>query len=70
MIAGHTFDHFPDMYRRVVKIARVLEESENKSRALSQGKRKMELFRGGFRDERNKQFRPNYPQGKGKQLVS
>ena len=27
MIAGHTFDHFHDMYQRVVKIARVLEES-------------------------------------------
>jgi len=66
MIAGHTFDHFQDMYQRAVKIARVLDESENESRALSQGKRKMELFRGGFRGGSNKQYRPNYPQGKGK----
>jgi len=52
MIAGHTFDHFQDMYQRAVEIARVLEESKNESRALSQGKRRMEPFRGGFRDER------------------
>ena len=70
MIAGYTFDHFQDMYQRAVKIARVLEESENESRALSQAKRKMEPFRGGFREERYKQFRPNYPQGKGQQPTS
>jgi len=59
MIAGHTFDHFQDMYQRAVKIARVLDESENESHALSQGKRKMEPFRGGFRGGSNKQYKPN-----------
>jgi len=70
MIAGHTFDHFQDMYQRAVKIARVLDESENESHALSRGKRKMEPFRGGFRGGSNKQYKPNYPQGKGKQPMS
>ena len=41
MIAGQTFQNFQDMYQRAVKIARVLEESENENRALNLGKRKM-----------------------------
>ena len=41
MIGGQTFQNFQDMYQRAVKIARVLEESENENRALNLGKRKM-----------------------------
>jgi len=70
MIAGQTFDNFQDMYKWVVKLARVLEESENESRALNLGKWKMKPFRGGFRGGYNKQYRPNYPHGKGKQPMS
>ena len=38
MIAGQTFDNFHDMYQRVVKIARVLEESRKERQALALGK--------------------------------
>jgi len=34
MIAGQTFDNFHDMYQRVVKIARVLEESKKRKSSL------------------------------------
>jgi len=38
IISGQTFDNFHDMYQRVVKIARVLEESRKERQALALGK--------------------------------
>jgi len=74
MIAGQTFQNFQDMYQRAVKIARVLEESENENRAPNLGKRKMGNYRGGFgggfKGGNYKEYRPSYPQGKGKQLMA
>ena len=59
------------MYQRAVKIARVLEESENETRALNLGKRKMGSQQGGFGSRFQggsyRPYRPNYPQDKGKQ---
>ena len=45
MIAGQTFENFQDMYQRVVKIARVLEESKNESQALNLEKQKKEFHK-------------------------
>ena len=66
MIVGQTFENFQDMYRGAVKISHVLEESESENRALNLGKRKMELHKRGFRGRNYKQYKPSYPQGKGK----
>jgi len=46
-IACQTFENFQDMYQRVVKITRVLEESKSESRALTLGKRKIEFSKRG-----------------------
>jgi len=74
MIAGQTFQNFQEMYQRAVKIAQVLEESENENRALNLGKRKMGSQQGGFGNRFQggsyRQYRPNYPQDKGKQPMS
>jgi len=40
MIAGYAFTSFQEMYQRVVKIARVIEETEAKSRQIGLSKRK------------------------------
>jgi len=70
MIAGQTFENFQDMYQRAVKIARVLEESENESQALNLEKRKKEFHKQGFQGGNYKWLKPNYPEGKGKQPMN
>jgi len=58
------------MYQRVVKIARVLEETESESRATSLGKRKLEFNKRGPKGINPKQLRPGKPKEKGKQLMA
>ena len=59
MIAGQTFDIFQDMYQRDVKIAQVLEESENERRALTLGKWKIEFHKKGFQGGNYNKYRPD-----------
>ena len=56
MIAGQTFENFQEMYQRVVKVARVLEEIERESKAASFEKRKMEYGNRGPRGINPKWF--------------
>ena len=47
MIAEHSFENFPKMYQRAVKVARVLEEIERENRASSFGERKIDYNNRG-----------------------
>jgi len=58
------------MYQWVVKIARVLEETETKIRAANLGKQKLDFNRGGFRGMNPKQLWPSKPQGQCKQPMA
>ena len=70
MIAGHIFTIFQEMYQRVVKIARVIEETKVESREMGLAKRR--FGPGGSRTEGNKRFRklnPKEDRAKGKQVM-
>ena len=49
MIAGQTYENFQAMYQRVIKVARLLEETEQENRATNFGKRKIKFGNRGPR---------------------
>jgi len=71
MTAGHVFTSFQEMYQRVVKIARVIEETEAESWEIGLAKRK--FGQGGSSAEGSKRFRnfnPAKDRGKGIQVTA
>ena len=70
IIAGYTYDNFQEMYQKVVKIARIMNETKTENREKEQVKRK--FGPGGSNSQRNKDFRRfklGMKQDKGKQTT-
>ena len=69
MIAGQTYENFQAMYQRVIKVARLLEETEQENRATNFGKRKIKFGNRGPRRGNMKLYNTGRSQDKGKQLM-
>ena len=61
MIAGETFENFQKMYQCAVKIARVLEETEQENKAAALGKSKIEYGNRGPKGVNPKRFNTDRP---------
>jgi len=70
MIAGQTFENFQEMYQRAVKVARVLEATEQENRPANFRKRKIEFGNWGPRRGNMKWYNTGRSQEKGKQPAS
>jgi len=70
VIAGQTFTSFQDMYRRAVKVARVLEENEKETQILNLERKRREQFRQNCQNRTEKRSRSDYPPENGKHPMS
>ena len=61
MLVGQTFENFQEMYERAVKIARVLEETEQENGAVNFGKRKIEFGKWKSKLRNMKRFNSGRP---------
>jgi len=69
VIAGQTFTNFQEMYQKAVKVARVMEENQRETQALTLEGRKREFSRPNVPTQTERRVRRNFlPEG-GKQTM-